>query len=584
MSYSSLATKSILSPNYKKRTHKIDCVSIHCPCGIISLDSMGEIYKKPENNASANYGIDVGGNIAVFVDEKNASVCTSNTGADNRSITIQVSAMSNQSPYPLSEASYQALSDLLVDICIRNNINSLKWKNDAKYGVAAANGGPVDDQNMFIHPWFSKKRDPGEWLLKKHPELVQMTNTQLVIKRENMRKVIFIGDERAEQVHRTIGTDLNLWFTKQTQAYSWIGSPLPFESEINNRSAICIMGGGTDPNYISAKEYASRINAYAQSWFSSGCAVYYASITPVSRTGYGNITNAKIEKFNAEMKQNLSSGIGYLDVYGSIKDSFIVTDGYHYDTNTNKEIYSAMIQQASRLRGDVHLNLNLNLDPTTFHPYVAKFDRNASVNYKALSDLRVTGAIIEAGYRYNTNGSRTEKFDNPNIKTQISALDSFSIPYGMYTICRATSVATAKIEIDYFQYQLYRHPPKLGAWLQLENLSGNLSQNDLLLTQYNTQLANLGFRSRMGIICTRKDLTKISWNKWQDEFYLYLVEHLTDLSVLDNLLDPALFDIDGTTPTTITPTVISNSSTDTSSSSTTYGDIRDDLPDYVVNR
>ena len=551
MAYSSLATKSIISPNYTKRSKKIDCVSIHCPCCVLSLDSMGQIYQNSENKSSCHYGIDSNGNIAVFVDEKNAAMSLSSTGADNRSISIMVSSTVEKSPYPVSDAAYQALQDLLIDICIRNNITELKWENDEKYGQASGAGGPVAKQNMLIHTWFNKKKsDPGKWLIDKHEDIAQTTNALLKISRDNMRRVIFIGDSRATAMHNTIGTDLNFWFTKKDPACTWVGyDTLPFANEVTNKSAICILGGWNDPNYTTAKDYATKINTFAAKWLLTGCPVYYTSITPISRTGHGNMTNTRIEKFNAEMKENLISSVGYIDAYGAVKDSFIVTGGKNYDDNTNKVIYNTIIAQANRISGGVRLNLNLNLNPTNFNPFIAVFDRSADVNYKALNDLRVIGAIIEAGYRFDSNGKRTTKFDNPNIAEQIKQLEKYEIPYGMYTIGRAKNATDAETEISYFKYQMYRHPPKLGAWINIVNLNNSKKINDVVMTQYNKSLTNLGFRGKMGIMCTRKDLEKISWDKWQDEFFLYLIDHLKELDEINNLLDPALFDTDGTKPT-----------------------------------
>lgn len=557
MGYSSLVSKANISPNYVGRTQSIDSVSIHCCCSNMSLDSMGEIYKDVKRKSSANYGIDNEGNIAVFVDEKFASMCTSSSGVDGRSVSIMMSSMNATSPYALSDFAYSMLVDLLTDICIRNNIKELKWKNDEKYGIAASHGGPVTDQNIFIHRWFKKDIvDPGDWLIEKLPQIVQIVNAQLAILTQDRRRIIFLGDSRASKMHQSIGNDSNLWITNQTYGFSWVGNnPPSFEEDVNDKSAICILGGAKDINYIKPKDYADKINANASRWFNKGCPVYFVSITPVSRNGSGNITNKKIEEFNAEIKNSLTTGIGYIDAYSSIISNFIVPDGYNYDDNTNKEIYNTIIKTASRMQSGIGLNLNLNLNPTNFHPYIVTFDRNANVDYKVLSDIRVVGAIIEAGFRYNPDGSRTTKFDNPNIETQIQNLDKYNIPYGMYTVCRAKDIGEAKTEIEYFQYQTYRHPPKLGVWLMLNNLTSNTVLNNSLLKQYNESLVDLGFKGKMGIMCTRNDLKKIAWDTWQNEFYLYLVEHLTDLSVLDNLLDPQLFDIDGTEPTI--PNIIS---------------------------
>ena len=550
MAYSSLAQKAIISPNCNVRKKDIDSVSIHCPCSVLSLDSMGKIYQDSNNKSSCHYGIDIKGNIAVFVDESKAAMSLSSTGADNRSISVIVSASTTQSPYALTQASIKALQDLLVDICMRNNIKNLKWMNDADYGRKAGSGASVAKQNIFIHKWFnSKKKDPGKWIEDNMEDIISVVNTQLDIDRNNMRKILFIGDERVTRLHNAVGTDTNLWYTHKGDANRWTDiTPFPFASEINNKAAVCILGGWSDPDSIKPKAYADKINTFAKACFSVGCAVYFASITPISEEGYKGMTNAKIRSFNKSMQKNLMTGVGYIDAYGAIQGTFTVTDGLHYDKNTNMELYGALIHQAARLTGGIKLAEALDLNPTEFKPYVAKFDRNADVNYKQLTNLGVVCAIIEAGYRFDSHGKRTEKFDNPNIEKQIENLEKRDIIYGMYTICRAKTVVDAKTEMQYFQYQLYRHPPQFGAWIDISNFGNSKKLNDSLLTQYNQSLKDLGFSGKMGIICSRNTLNNISWDTWQDEYFLYLIEHVKDVSVLDNLLDPELFDIDGTEP------------------------------------
>ena len=549
MAYSSLAKKAIISPNYTERKHDIDAISIHCPCSVLSLDSMGKIYKDPKNKSSCHYGIDVKGNIAVFVDESNAAMSLSSTGGDNRSIAIQISASTDQSPYPLSNASVKALQDLLVDICIRNNIKELKWLDDKDYGVKSGSGGSVAKQNILLHKWFnSKKKDPGTWVENNISDIVTVVNTQLGVDRNNMRKIIFVGDERTTKLHNVVGTDLNLWFTHKGATCTWLSSTLPFANSIDNNSAVCIMGSWLDTTTIKPKEYANKINELATVCISVGCAIYFTSITPVGDGGYKKVTNKDIVSFNKSIQKNLMTGVGYIDAYSSILSTYVTTDGLQYDANTNKELYGTIIAQASRLSGGINLVESLNLNPTNFDPYVVMFGRGADVNYKHLVNLGVVSAIVEAGYRFDSKGKRTQKFDNPDLEKQLSKLESSKIEYGLYTVCRAKTVADAKTEIDYFQYQLYRHPPKFGAWLDISSFGNSKKLNDSLLTQYNTSLSDLGFSGRMGLICPRTTLKSISWDKWQDEFYLYLVDHVSDLSVLDNLLDPSLFDVDGTKP------------------------------------
>lgn len=544
---------------------------------MISLDSMGEIYGNTKNSTSSHYGIDSKGNIAVFVDEDLAAMSLSSLGANNRSISIQVSASTSQKPYPLSLASQQALKDLIVDICIRQNIKELKWLDDEKLGQTAGSSGSVAKQNVLIHKWFDKsKTDPGQWVEENLVTIVSEINEQLKISRENMRRIILIGDERATRMHNTIGTDLNLWFTKNGASASWIKyKKLPFESEINQNSAVCIIGGWSDLNFMKPEAYARKINEYARAWISVGCPVYYVSVTQVGTGGFKGVTNTNIERYNNKMKEAFIPAIGYIDAFSSINGNYVVTDGVHYDENTNKLIYSTIISTASRMIGGVRMSKGLNLDPTNFHPYIAKFNRDANVNYKQLRDLKVVGAIIEAGYRFKSNGTRTDVFDNPNIKEQIKHLDKYEIPYGMYTVCNAKTVDAAKIEMEYFQYQLYRHPPKMGAWIDITNFGNVKKTNDKLLKQYNQSLFDLGFKGRMGIIATRKVLKNIDWDNWQNEFYLYLVDHLTDLEPLDNILDPQLFDVDGKSP-------VVSSVTGVLPTTTTTDDTKSTLPSVVA--
>ncbi len=174
MSNSSLVSYIKLSPNHSgKRNHKIDTISIHCMAGNLSVEGCGALFAKSSTQASSNYGIGSDGRIALYVDEGNRSWCTSSASNDNRAVTIEVANTTAAEPYPCTQQAYNALIDLLVDICQRNGIKKLLWKADPNLI------GQVDKQNMTVHRWFANKSCPGEWLYQRHGQIAKEVNERL---------------------------------------------------------------------------------------------------------------------------------------------------------------------------------------------------------------------------------------------------------------------------------------------------------------------------------------------------------------------------------------------------------------------
>ena len=174
MSNSKLVCYTRLSPNHSgKRSHKIDTVSIHCMAGNLSVEACGELFAAPSRQASSNYGIGSDGRIALYVEEANRSWCTSSGSNDNRAVTIEVANTEAKHPWPISDAAYKALIDLLVDICQRNGIKKLLWKGDKSLI------GQVDKQNMTVHRWFANKACPGDFLYDLHPQIAAEVNERL---------------------------------------------------------------------------------------------------------------------------------------------------------------------------------------------------------------------------------------------------------------------------------------------------------------------------------------------------------------------------------------------------------------------
>lgn len=163
-----------ISPNRSvNRKHTIDTVTIHCVVGQCSVETLGTIFARSSCQASANYGIGYDGRVGLYVEEKDRSWCTSSASNDNRAITIEV-ASDTYDPYTVTDAAYNKLIDLLVDICKRNDINQLVWST-SKYERM----NHLDGCNMTVHRDYANKACPGNYLYNLHGQIAAEVNARL---------------------------------------------------------------------------------------------------------------------------------------------------------------------------------------------------------------------------------------------------------------------------------------------------------------------------------------------------------------------------------------------------------------------
>jgi hypothetical protein len=177
MSNSSLVSYTKISPNRTSpRNHAIDTITIHCAVGQFTakqLLNLSHFVKyDSRKGASCNYAVGYDGSIGLGVDEGDRSWCSSNSANDHRAITIEL-ASDVKHPYAVRDAAYNALIELLIDICRRNKIKELKWEADKSLI------GKVDKQNMTVHRWFANKSCPGDYLYSRHGQIAKEVNKQL---------------------------------------------------------------------------------------------------------------------------------------------------------------------------------------------------------------------------------------------------------------------------------------------------------------------------------------------------------------------------------------------------------------------
>ena len=164
--------KNISKHKTVNRNHNIDTITIHCFVGQVTAKQGCDFFASTPKQCSANYVVGFDGSIGLSVEEKDRSWCSSNRENDMRAITIEVASGTSE-PYSVTEQAYSALIKLLVDVCKRNNIKQLLWRNDKSLI------GQVDKQNMTVHRWFANKSCPGTYLFNKMGKIADSVNAEL---------------------------------------------------------------------------------------------------------------------------------------------------------------------------------------------------------------------------------------------------------------------------------------------------------------------------------------------------------------------------------------------------------------------
>ena len=174
MTNAPLVSYTKLSPNCSDRTAKIDTITIHHMACAISVESCGAGFALESRRASSNYGIDSTGKIALYVPENKRSWCSSNTANDNRAVTIEVANSTAKDPWPISDAAYDSLIELVTDICKRNGIEKLVWSDDVNDRIQHRNGC-----NMTVHRDYAATLCPGPYLMQRMGKIAEAVNARL---------------------------------------------------------------------------------------------------------------------------------------------------------------------------------------------------------------------------------------------------------------------------------------------------------------------------------------------------------------------------------------------------------------------
>lgn len=151
MSDSALVEYRNLTKNYSRRKGKIAKITIHITDSVTSVKNCVDYFTNPAIGASSQYVIGNKGEIGQSVLECNRAWTSSNSANDNVAVTIEVINSSTNEPKPISDAAYDSLIKLCVDICQRNGIPSV-------YYDGTPNGVLTE------HRMFAAKSCPGTYI------------------------------------------------------------------------------------------------------------------------------------------------------------------------------------------------------------------------------------------------------------------------------------------------------------------------------------------------------------------------------------------------------------------------------------
>lgn len=169
MGYSKLCSSIVpaAADNYTngRAGYKICKFTPHHMAGVLTGEQCAKLFQRSSRNASSNYCIGNDGRIVGSVDENNRAWTSASKSNDCQAITVEVSNSSTGGDWPISEAAWNSLVNLAVDVCTR-------------YGFRLVFDG-TPNGSLTYHSMFAATACPGPYLKSKMEELARVVNAKL---------------------------------------------------------------------------------------------------------------------------------------------------------------------------------------------------------------------------------------------------------------------------------------------------------------------------------------------------------------------------------------------------------------------
>lgn len=143
----------------------------HHNAGVASGQNIANYIKTTTRALSATYIIGQKGEVFQGLDESLEPYTTSNRAIDTEAITFEIANSKGAPSWEISDASFNALVELSIDICKRNGIKEVSYTGD-KSG------------NIHLHKWYASTNCPGPYVESLMPEYARRINEGLKPKPE----------------------------------------------------------------------------------------------------------------------------------------------------------------------------------------------------------------------------------------------------------------------------------------------------------------------------------------------------------------------------------------------------------------
>ena len=206
---------TIKGVRYYNRLADVTRITPHHAAGVLSVKNMLDWFSKESTQASCTYVVGNDGKRGLCCEENVRPWTSSSKDNDNSAITVEVVNSATGGKWPVSDAAFDSLVDLCIDVCKRYGKKRLLWIPDKD--TALAYKLKADEMLLTQHRWFANTNCPGEYLGSKFPELAARVTAALQGDEIDMTKdeVIKLIDKRIDEKLKGENTKPSGWAEKE---------------------------------------------------------------------------------------------------------------------------------------------------------------------------------------------------------------------------------------------------------------------------------------------------------------------------------------------------------------------------------